>query len=279
MGDCMNQVICGDCLDVMRSMEDGSVDLVFGSPPYEDARLYGKTLSGQDWVDWMCEVYRESLRVCKGLVSYVVQGRTRKFRWSATPALLMADLHRQGVHLREGPYYHRVGIPGSGGPDWLRHDIEFMVSATNGGRLPWSDNTVMGTPPKYENGGPCSHRKQDCNRVVSDRATRKYVKPKLSNPGNVIHCTVGGGKMGSDLAHENEAPFPEKLAEFMVRSFCPPGGVVLDPFAGSGTTGAVALKCGRRYVLIDNRQSQIELIERRIEEVKQIMEKTSEGES
>jgi len=71
------------------------------------------------------------------------------------------------------------------------------------------------------------------------------------------------------LAHENEAPFPEKLAEFMVRSFCPPNGIVLDPFAGSGTTCAVAKKWGRKYIGIDIRQSQVDLTNRRIKASKE----------
>lgn len=74
--------------------------------------------------------------------------------------------------------------------------------------------------------------------------------------------------MGSPLASLTEAPFPESLAEFFVRSFCPPGGVVLDPFCGSGTTLAVAEKCGREWVGMDIRESQIELSKRRIDEVK-----------
>jgi hypothetical protein len=67
------------------------------------------------------------------------------------------------------------------------------------------------------------------------------------------------------LAHENEVPFPEALAEFFVRSFCPPGGLVLDCFSGSGTTGAVAVRHGRRFAGCDIRPSQVELSRRRIE--------------
>jgi DNA modification methylase len=81
----------------------------------------------------------------------------------------------------------------------------------------------------------------------------------------VIDCgAVGGGNMGSALCHENEAPFPESLAEFFVRSFCRPGGLVCDPFSGSGTTGAVAVRHGRRFVGCDLRASQVELTRRRI---------------
>ncbi len=72
--------------------------------------------------------------------------------------------------------------------------------------------------------------------------------------------------MGSSLAHENEAPFPEKLAEFFIKSFCAPGSIVLDPFIGSGTTAAVAERFGRRWIGIDIRQSQVELSRKRIAE-------------
>jgi hypothetical protein len=70
----------------------------------------------------------------------------------------MADLHRCGVHLRKPPAYRRNGIFGSGSLDWLRNDYEFVVCATNGGRLPWSDNTAMGHEPKYPPGGTPSHQ-------------------------------------------------------------------------------------------------------------------------
>jgi len=281
----MNKIVCGDCLQVTAGMPGQSVDLVFGSPPYEDARTYGIDfkLKGQDWVDWMVEVYKESLRVCQGLVAFVVAGRTRKFAWSCTPALLIADLHRAGIAVRNSPLYVRDGIPGSGGPDWLKSKYEFIVCATNGGRLPWSDNTVMGHPPKCGPGGPLSRRKANGARVNSEPVyarnrrpdgtmeKRAYKPPKIANPGNIIDCRPGGGgHLGSKLAHENEAPFPEKLAEFFVRSFCPPGGTVLDPFGGSGTTMASAEKHGRDSISIDIRDSQVELMHRRIGEVKGI---------
>jgi len=260
----------------MAGMEPDSKDLVFGSPPYEDARTYGIdfNIKGQEWVDWMVQVYIESLRVCKGLVAFVVQGKTKKFRWSATPALLMADLHRNGIHLRDCVIFHRYGIPGSGGPDWLRHDIEYIICATSGGKLPWSNNIACGKPPKYKTGGAMSHRLKNGNRKevpswfkdgMHTGKQNTYRIPEISNPGNLYqHGAAGGCNIGSKLAHENEAPFPEKLAEFFIKSFCPPGGTVLDPFMGSGTTLAVAKKNNRNSIGIDIRESQIELTQRRL---------------
>lgn len=273
-------IFLGDCLDVMRKMETGSVDLVLTSSPYEAARTYGIgfKLKGQDWVDWAVERYLECSRVSRGLVVWVVEGQTRNFRWSATPALLMADLHRAGVKLRKPPAYFRVGIPGSGGPDFWRNDYEFCVCSSHG-KLPWSDNTATGHEPKYGTGGAMSNRLTDGerrNREIKTQTRRKangerprdgvYKMPIKANPGNLIRCKVGGGVMGSALAHENEAPFPESLVEPFIKCFCPPDGIVLDPFCGSGTVAAVAQRLGRRHVSIDCRQEMVDLTLRRLQE-------------
>ncbi|MBM3853177.1 MAG: site-specific DNA-methyltransferase [Verrucomicrobia bacterium] len=64
------------------------------------------------------------------------------------------------------------------------------------------------------------------------------------------------------------ATFPPELVEPCIRAGCPPGGVVLDPFAGSGTTGAVALSLGRSAVLIELSPVYARLIEERIGKVR-----------
>ncbi len=310
----------GDSLEVLRAAPDNSVDLVFTSPPYENARTYdiGYRLQGQDWVDWAFERFVECIRVSKGLVAWVVGNRTKNFKWTAVSALLIADLHRAGKCLRNPPIFHRVGVPGSGGPDWLRADSEWIICATSGGKLPWSDNTAMGHPPKWAPGGEMSHRLSDGTRrnqrgsaasgksirargadgtktgglkpshtthtkrtAEGDMEEQDYKPPVLANPGNVvfceredgelepgnvIRCKVGGGVMGNKLCHDNEAPFPEKLAELFVRSFCPPGGLVLDCFLGSGTVLDVAQAHGRNGWGVDIRASQIELTKKRLKE-------------
>jgi site-specific DNA-methyltransferase (adenine-specific) len=275
----INTIIRGDCLEVMRSLPSDSVNLVFTSPPYEAARTYGIgfKLKGQDWVAWAVRRWLECERLSVGMVSWVVAGQTRDFRWSATPSLLEADLHRLGVNLRDPRVFHRVGIPGSGGPDDLRHDHERIICSSRPGRLPWSDNTACGHPPKWAPGGDPSHRMANGRRVhklhtkadPEGMRVQGYNPPALANPGNVIHCDVGGGRIGSQLAHENEAPFPEALAERFIKTYCPPDGVVLDPFCGSGTTLAVAERLGRKWIGIDCRQEMVDLSHRRIAEVRE----------
>lgn len=268
-----HRIIIGDCLEIMRGMDDDAVDLVVTSPPYEAARTYGINfaLNGQEWADWALERYMECVRVCRGAVCWVVAGRTRGYKWSASPALLIADLHRAGVNLRNPLIYKRHGIPGSGGPDWFSNKYEWIICASKPGRLPWSDNTAMGHAPKYGPGGPPSHRTTGpAGYSGGDMRVKNavYKPPKIANPGNVIDIgSAGKNKLGSDLAHENEAPFPEQIPEFLIRSLCQPGGVVLDPFSGSGTTAKVAGVHGRRSISIDIRESQIVLAQQRLKEI------------
>jgi hypothetical protein len=260
----------------MPTLEADSVNLTIFSPPYGPARSYdiGFSLDDEEFVAWMVKVMTECRRVCKGLTAAVIGGRTRHFRWSAYYERIAADLFRNGFNLRPPPTFHRCGIPGSGGPDWWRNDWEPILCVTRPGKLPWSDNTACGKPPKYDPGGEMSYRLQNGRRKnktgprgyqEGDVATGTYAPPALANPGNVIKVAVGGGRMGSKFAHENEAPFPEQLVEPFILSFCPPGGVVLDPMMGSGTSIAVAHRLGRHGIGIDIRENQVELARRRLE--------------
>jgi hypothetical protein len=339
-GDSRRAVIQGDSLKVLRSMPPGSVDLIFGSPPYEDARTYGElgfAKAGEEWVAWMVEFFRLAVPVTKGMVALVVgHGKTFRYKWSAAPAMLMADLHRAGFQLRCPPLYTRVGIPGSGGVDYFRNDYEFVVCVQNpegsvhrgrgGPQLPWANNVACGHPPVYGPGGEMSCRTKSGRRVNQwggtaghgagggarrpsgermkkhrpshkearaserDGKTNGYVAPVLANPGTVAdeetytasevremlsglegslvaEGAVGGNKMGHSMACDNEAPFPLWLAERFVLSFCPPGGVVLDPFCGGGTTIHAAIQNKRRGIGIDMRQSQVELANARLDTI------------
>lgn len=273
---------------------DDSFDLVLGSPPYADARTYGigAQRNATEWVDWMLDVTAEACRVSRGLVIWVAAGVTRDWNYWPCCEGLMWEWFRRGGRQWRPAYWQRVGIPGSGGKQWLRADVEYALCFTKCKRqIPWADNTANGRPPKCAPGGDMSYRDADGNRVndpwgkrgrgnnlagrnkdgskklgtngarkTSRRCTRgkfggdtiqeaKYVPPALANPGTLIQgIKVGGGLMGHPLAHENEAPYPQKLAEWFIRGWCPPEGRVLDPFSGSGTTVAAALTLGRKAV-------------------------------
>jgi hypothetical protein len=287
--------------DAMRiPLADGSVDLVFGSPTYCDARTYGigAQRDCEQWVAWMLDVTEEALRAARNCVVWIAAGVTRdRTYWPACEGL-MWEWYRRGGSMYRPCYFHRVGIPGSGGDDWFRSDVEYAMCFKRPGRLAWSDNTAMGHRPRWAPGGAMSHRLTDGTRRTqwgageksnrsrqADGRTRgrrrpshvittngeagdadpHYRPPDLANPGNLISIPVGGGLMGHKLAHQNEAPFPEALAEWFIRSLCPPGGIVLDPFSGSGTTMVAAERLGRHGIGLDLRHDQGVIARRRIE--------------
>jgi hypothetical protein len=309
----------------LDSLPEQSVDLVFGSPPYCDARTYGidAVYDCVSWVEWMLKVTASAQRACRGPVLWVAAGVTRdRNYWPACEGLMWewwkrggdCQLYRPCAWVKTDEDDGGTGIPGSGGDDYLRADWEYVMCFKRPGKLFWSDNTVMGHEPVCAQvGGEMSNRLQDGQRSNDDpwgkhgrgnniggrkkngeklrgttagpkkvgtsrraNGTRKntepgapeggYPMPKLANPGNVVRARVGGGHMGSRLCHEGEAPFPEKLAEFFVRTFCPEDGIVCDPFSGSGTTAAVAFRWGRRGVYCDLRDSQVELTKKRVAE-------------
>lgn len=326
-------------------------DLTFTSPPYLDARTYGIGAQRNcvQWVDWMLGVVKEACRVTKGLVIVNCAGVTRDWRYQPGPEGLLWRWWERGGECWRPAIWHRVGIPGSGGKQWLRADTEYLLAfKRNPGKIPWADNLACGHPPKWGPGGEMSYRNSVGTRrnqwgkagasgvrtadgLRDDRPRPSHVNqwghsinsgatvtdgdfvrskgrrpshttdhdvidhpfgnpastagrradgeakpiymngkqagiPVLANPGNVVKVIVGGGVMGHPLAHENEAPFPEALAEFFIKSFCPPGGRVLDPFSGSGTTVCTAVRLGRDGVGVDLRESQVKLGRRRLNE-------------
>jgi hypothetical protein len=117
----------------------------------------------------------------------------------------------------------------------------------------------MGDRPKQNKPRMATNRKQN-----DERKQAIYHDPDITNPGNIISGPVGYGGFGWEDAHSQEAAFPEWLAEPFIRSVCRPGGWVLDPFSGSGTTVAVAVRWGRNAVGVDLRLDQAILGETRL---------------
>lgn len=332
-------------------LADDWVDLVFGSPPYMDARSYGihAQRGVEEWIQFMIRATAEAVRVSRGLVLWVVGGVTRKHcYWPGCEGLLY-EWWKRGGRCWRPCFWHRVGIPGSGGKQWLRADIEYILCFTKcQAAIPWADSTANGHKPKWAPGGEASYRDKDGVRANEKRKKREkdpfrfggrtvrarpevgrielpagvsesellgrklpkirpgrgmangvpgstkgscvgrrvacgskdgdvvqedaYFPPVLANPGSLIKgIKVGGGRMGHKLAHVNEAPFPQKLAEWFIRSHCQPGGIVLDPFSGSGTTVAAAVALGRQGIGLDIRLNQCELGRRRCAEVQRVM--------
>jgi site-specific DNA-methyltransferase (adenine-specific) len=268
----MNEVHCADSLTWMKAREDRSIDLIIGSPPYaEKGKRYigGKLtrLKTQDWVLWMCELTKEAVRISRGYVIWVANGAVQNRQYLPACEGLLWECHKAGLICERPVIWHKNAPPNR--KDWFGNDWEFCLAfrVDQSSALYWNWEAI-GEAPKYSAGGKFRQRSSSGER----REGGSYPTNPVARPRDVLRVTVGGGHLGSKLAHENEAPYPEKLVEPFIKSLCPFGGLVYDPFSGSGTTASVAIQNGRNFIGTDVRQSQVDLTNRRIAETCSRME-------
>jgi DNA modification methylase len=260
------EVIHADCLDWMNSQPADRFQFAFGSPPYAEKgeRYIGgrQKWPTEEWVAWMLDVTREATRICSGLVVWVVNGAVRGSRYLPACEGLVWEWYKRGGWSNRSVIWHK-NAPPNGRGDWFSNDWEFVLAFKRPGESPPFDWEAIAEPPRYTAGGRFRQRGTNGQR----RLGGEYPKVKLARPRDVVRVTVGGGHMGSKLAHETEAPFPERLAEHFIKSCSGRGDLILDPFCGSGTTLKVAELLGRRAVGVDWRPSQVKLSILRLEEV------------
>lgn len=234
----------GDCLEIMPSIEAGSVDLTVTSPPYDNLRTYNGSLN--DWTEakWKA-IIAELFRVTKqgGVVVWVVGDATIK--GSETGASF-----RQALWAMEcGFRLHDTMIYGKNSYMPLTHNryeqaFEFMFVWAKG--RPKTFNPLMvpslteGT--KRNRGGS---KAQEATYAERRRDERTTVNPTKQHP-NIFYYDVGKNEKT-----EHNAPFPEALARDHIISWSNPSDTVFDPFLGSGTTGRMALLEGRRFIGIE----------------------------
>ena len=96
---------------------------------------------------------------------------------------------------------------------------------------------------------------EDYNRFIRDwEYLYFFTKSKVhyfNNPRQKVQSSVFYADYKAPRKNEFESGFPEKIIERCISLCCPPNGVILDPLAGAGTTGVVAKRMGRRFILID----------------------------
>lgn len=255
----------GDCLDVMRDISDGSVDLTVTSPPYDNLRTYNGTLN--DWTPekWRA-IIRELFHVTKqgGVVVWIVGDATINGSETGTSfrqALYAMDC---GFRLHDTMIYDKGGAGGAKGSTlcyWQSFEYMFVFSK---GR-PESINLLKDRPNKY-----ASDKKKFAGRRKPNGVTEGRVLPCVPEFGRRTNVwNIAGGYMVSTpdrYAYEHPAIFPEALARDHILSWSNPGDLVFDPFLGSGTTGKMALLEGRRFIGIEREPNYFDIARRRIED-------------
>lgn len=326
----------GDCLEIMRSMEDCSVDAVVTDPPYHlkqmtkrfskpDAKPcgYGKDGSfrrlskgfmGQSWdggdIAFKPEVWAECLRLLKPGGHLLAFGGTRTYH------RLACAIEDAGFEIRDTiMWLYGSGFPksldvskavaqnvlefGTGGinVDACRIDLNGDYKCKANGRpsqtglgdnydpskanLPdtvgrWPANVVhdgseevLALFPETKSGAVLHkhHKGQKTDAIYGAFKENISEREWLDNGGSAarfFYCAKASKKERGNSKHPTVKPL--KLMEYLCRLVTPPKGIILDPFAGSGTTGIAASHGGFNAILIEADENYFKDIQKRVNE-------------
>jgi DNA modification methylase len=251
-----NQVIQGDCLEVMKTLENNSIDLTVTSPPYDNLRTYnGFTFDFEG-------IAKELYRVTKqgGVVVWIVGDATIKGSETGTSFKQALYFKEIGFNLHDTMIWNKGTFTAVGAlVNRYAPVFEYMFVLSKG--YPKTFNPIKDRLNK--SAGRTHHG--------TIRQSDGTTKP-LSNIGKLIPeygqrfniWETFAEKSNSNRLHP--AMFPEKLAEDHILSWSNEGDTILDPMAGSGTTLKMAKKNNRNYIGIEISQEYIDIINKRIME-------------
>lgn len=269
----------GDALAVLREMPDQSVDCIVTSPPYYGLRDYGG--EGQqgtestpgEYVAGMVAVFAEVRRVLAAdgtcwlnlgdsyasgsRATYADTGKAKRRIGVARPVSSLLSKNLLGI-----PWRVALALQDDGW--WLRNDViwakpnampesvtdrlsskhEHLFMLTRSDRYWFDLEPIKVEVTKGSAGSTFDSGKTSAHQLGRASAATR-VDAETRNPGDVWTMPT------QPFSGSHFAVMPTALAERCVLAGCKPGGTVLDPYSGSGTTGLAATKHGRRYVGID----------------------------
>lgn len=276
----INNIYNGDCLEILKEIDDESINCCVTSPPYWALRDYG--VEGQlgleptfeEYIDRLCNIFDEAKRVLRGDgTCWVVVGdtyaATRSYQVDGTKQVNGSQPHRQpkadlpdkslvmipfrfaiemvnrGWILRNTIIWYKPNCMPASVKDRFTVDFEYVFFFVRNKKY-WFEQQFE--PASYPNQGKWSQGSNKGyinNQDMPARKLHEYITGETRNRRTVwsIHT--------KPFKEAHFAVFPEDLIEPMIKAGCPENGIVLDPFLGSGTTGLVAKKLNRNWLGIE----------------------------
>ncbi|MEQ8469936.1 MAG: DNA methyltransferase [Marinoscillum sp.] len=243
----------GDSIELLKTLEPGSIDLIFADPPYNIKKAEWDSFSSQkEYVDWSMEWITEASRVLKSSGSLYICGFSE----------ILADIKWSSTRLFKGCkwlvwfYRNKANL----GNDWGRsHEsiLHFRKSKEfkfypDEVRIPYNEHTLKyPTRPQADSSQYAKGRKQK----------KEYIwepNPLGAKPKDVFEIPTISNGAWEKYAHETQKPV--ELLRRIILSSSDIGDVVLDPFGGSGTTFAVAEAYARNWIGIEKEEKYCNII-------------------
>ena len=262
----MGNAYLGDAVDVLGKLPDESISLVFTSPPFALRRqkAYGN-VSADEYIEWFWPIVEQIRRVLRNDGSFVMElggawnpGGTR----SMLPYELLIKLGKI-FHLAQDFYWYnpsRLPSPAQ----WVTIRRTRVKEAVT--HIWWLSKS---TEPQADNRQVLVPYSKSMKRLLKDgyqpamRPSQHEIGPHFQRdnggaiPPNVL--TVANTRSYDEYLFKcraagvqiHPARFPPELPDFFIRFLTRPGQTVLDPFAGSNTTGQVAEQHGRKWISVE----------------------------
>ncbi|CAK0740618.1 Methyltransferase [Gammaproteobacteria bacterium] len=262
------EIYCGDSRNILKQFPDGFFNLIITSPPYADARKkHYHSIKPDDYSSFFTTFHEEFWRVLAYNGSFilnikdkVVEGVRHRYVWKTIEHL--AELGWQCVD--DYIWVKPNAMPGY----WrnrFRDEWEYCFHMTKSQDFAMYQEAVKKpigdwAQVRLQNlNGKSAERHDSENQSGFGRDLRAWKNKDTVLPGNVVTVPLVGKNMG------HPAVFPVGLPEFFIKLFTKQGDKILDPFAGSGSTGLAAKVLDRNAVLIELEDSYVEVIKKRLE--------------
>lgn len=246
--------LLGDCKDILKTLDDASIDLIVTSPPYADQRknTYGG-IHPDKYVEWFLPISAELKRVLKPDGTFILNIKERVVkgeRHTYVLELILAMREQGWLWTEEFVWHKKNSYPGKW-PNRFRDSWERLLQFNNNRKFNMYQKEVMVPMGDWANKRLKNLSKTD--KVRDDSKVGSGFGKRVANwvgrdkvyPTNVLH-------MATETRNKSHsAVFPEPLPEWFIKLFTKPGDWVLDPFMGSGTTLRVAQRLSRNSIGID----------------------------
>lgn len=267
MKEITSNIFLGDCKDVLKGIEDNSIDLIVTSPPYADRRIntYGG-IKPDHYVDWFLQISQELLRVLKPSGTFILNIKEKANegeRHTYVIELILA-LKRQGWLWTEEFIWHKKNSYPGKWPNRFRDAWERCLQFNKTKKFNMYQKEVMLPVGDWANGRLKKLSEKDKTRDNSQNGSgfgknvSNWLNRKHVYPTNVLNfATVCNNK-------NHSAAFPDELPEWFIKLFTKEYDMVLDPFMGSGTTLQVAKRMRRSSIGIEIIPEYVEMVKKEI---------------
>jgi DNA modification methylase len=266
--DIDSKLILGDCREKLKEIASNSVDLIFTSPPYADSRknTYGG-IHPDEYVAWFLPITLELLRVLKPSGTFILNIKEKAIageRHTYVIELILA-MRGQGWLWTEEFIWHKKNCYPGKWPNRFRDAWERLIQFNKNRQFSMYQEAVM-----VPRGDWAAQRLKNLSATDKTRDNAKngsgfgknvsnWLDRELAYPTNVLH-------LATECSNKNHsAAFPKALPEWFIKLFTQEGDVVLDPFAGSGTTLLAARELRRNSIGIEIQPEYFEMTTRQIE--------------